>query len=70
MDYESIKRRYELALDIAKQASAFLLENERLGKQITTKAENDYVTLADKECEKLIVDRICKEFPDDAIFGE
>ena len=70
MDYESLRSRYELALDISKQASAFLLENERLGKQITTKAENDYVTLADKECEKLIVDSILKAFPEDAIFGE
>lgn len=70
MDRDSIKARYELALEISRQASLFLLENEKLGIEVTSKAENDYVTAADKECERIIEEAILKAFPEDAIFGE
>ena len=70
MDKESHRARYELALKISEQASLFLLENEKLGREISSKAENDYVTLADQECERLIEESILAVFPDDTIFGE
>ena len=70
MDKENLERRYKVAMEIAMQARSFLLENENLGIQISQKAENDYVTLSDKECERLIISRIQKEFPGDSIFGE
>ena len=38
--------------------------------QPDSKADLSPVTLADRECERLIVERIVKEFPDDGILGE
>ena len=38
--------------------------------EISSKAENDYVTSADKECERLIISSILDRFPDDGIYGE
>ena len=70
MERSELARRYEAAIRIAEQASIFLLENEELKYQVTSKAENDYVTEADKACQKLIEEKITELFPDDTIFGE
>ncbi len=65
-----LEKRFELAKNIASSASSFLLSHESLRSQISQKAENDYVTAADKECENLIISRIRDSFPDDGIYGE
>lgn len=70
MEYSLLKRRYEEAIRIADEASSFLLSHESLRKDVSSKAENDYVTLADQSTESLIRDRILASFPDDIIFGE
>ena len=70
MESRDLKARFEHAKRIAREASMFLLTHEELRRSIETKAENDYVTAADRECEKCIIDAIHQEFPSDAIYGE
>ena len=70
MESRDLKARFEHAKRIAREASMFLLTHEELRRSIETKAENDYVTAADRECEKCIIDGIHQEFPSDAIYGE
>ena len=70
MDKEALKARFEEAKRIADKASRFLLSHENLRSEISSKAENDYVTSADKECERLIISSIQSAFPEDGIYGE
>ena len=70
MDSYSLQIRFEAAKKIAEEASSFLLSHENLRSEISSKAENDYVTSADKECERLIISSILDRFPDDGIYGE
>ena len=70
MDLGILKERFDLAKSVSEKAASFLLSHENLRKEISAKAENDYVTSADKECERLIIDEISSEFPDDGIHGE
>ena len=70
MDRTALRKRFEEARHIAQEASSFLLSHENLRKSITAKAENDYVTSADKECERIIISRIRTSFPEDSILGE
>lgn len=64
------KKRFEVALETAASASSFLLSHENLRHEINRKGSNDYVTLADKKCEEIIINRILESFPDDAVLGE
>lgn len=70
MDKRELRKRLDSALDIASSASSFLLEHEKLRFSVENKAENDYVTKADKLTEELIHSRISKEFPLDGWYGE
>ena len=70
MHISGLKARFEEAVKISRDASAFLLTHESLRRDIGSKAENDYVTEADKECERLILSRIVQAFPSDAILSE
>ncbi len=70
MDKAELRKRLDVALDIASSASSFLLEHEKLRFSVENKAENDYVTKADKLSEELIHSRISKEFPLDGWYGE
>ena len=70
MDRAGLAARLEAAKRIADEASAFLLSHESLRAEYVAKAENDYVTAADRECERLIISSIARAFPDDAIYGE
>lgn len=58
------------ALDIAHRAGAIALDYYRQGIQATMKADNTPVTVADRECERLIRSALAEAFPDDAILGE
>ena len=64
------KKRFEVALEAAASASSFLLSHENLRHEINRKGSNDYVTLADKKCEEIIINRILESFPYDAVLGE
>ena len=58
MDSGILKERFDLAKSVSEKAASFLLSHENLRKEISAKAENDYVTSADKECERLIISSI------------
>lgn len=70
MDKKSLKERFELTFKIVDEVSDFLLSHEELRHNITEKAENDYVTIADKKSEDLIEKSIRSSFPEDSLFGE
>ena len=70
MDKAGLGRRFAEAERIARKASGFLLSHEDLRSEIAEKAENDYVTSADSECERLIISEIRRSFPDDGVYGE
>ncbi len=70
MDTVELKKRLSAALRIASLASDFLIRHEKMRFEIENKAENDYVTSADKAVEELIHTEIEKEFPLDGWYGE
>ena len=55
---------------MAREAGALLLEKFKQRIGFTYKGDADLVTAADKASEKLITDRIRKEFPGHDLFGE
>jgi histidinol phosphatase-like enzyme (inositol monophosphatase family) len=55
---------------MAQEAGALALEYQKRGITAETKEDESPVTAADRACEKLIVERIAREFPEDAILGE
>jgi histidinol phosphatase-like enzyme (inositol monophosphatase family) len=65
---------FELEVSTAKiaaqEAGALALDFRRKGVCAETKPDESPVTAADRACEKLIVERISQEFPDDGFLGE
>ncbi len=55
---------------VAQEAGALALDYQRQGVTAETKSDESPVTAADRACEKLIVETISREFPDDGILGE
>ena len=70
MENEILRKRFLFAIDIAKEAARFLLNHENMKYDVSQKAENDYVTSADKATENIIEGRIKSSFPEDSILGE
>jgi histidinol-phosphatase len=66
----AFERELELAKLVAQEAGALALDYERKGVAAESKADESPVTAADRACEKLIVETISREFPDDGILGE
>lgn len=66
----AFEREVELAKLLAQEAGALALDYERRGVTAEAKADATPVTAADRACEKLIVDRLAQEFPEDGILGE
>jgi histidinol-phosphatase len=56
--------------DVAKRAGALALKYREGGVGVEIKSDESPVTIADKECEKLIVGAIEAAFPNDGILGE
>lgn len=68
---DSIERRLQLALEIARQAGDLTLQYFRQsGLQVDSKADATPVTAADRGAEQLLRERIAEAFPADAILGE
>lgn len=65
-----LEREVELAKLMAQEAGALALDYQRRGVTAEAKADESPVTAADRACEKLIVDLITREFPDDGVLGE
>lgn len=70
MASDGLHDRFQLAKDIAQEASAFLLSHESMRLSTRTKAENDYVTEADGTVERMIRESISRAFSSDSIYGE
>lgn len=66
----AFEREVELAKLLAQEAGALAMDYQRRGVTAETKSDESPVTAADRACEKLIVDRITLEFPEDGILGE
>jgi histidinol-phosphatase len=66
----AFEREVALASSLAQEAGALALEYQRRGITAETKDDESPVTAADRACEKLIVERIVREFPDDGVLGE
>lgn len=64
------EKELDLARAIALEAGELALGHQARGVRPETKADLSPVTIADKESERLIVDRIRAAFPDDGILGE
>ncbi len=60
----------QVAKRLAQEAGALALRYQRQGVAAELKADESPVTAADRACEKLIVDGIAREFPDDGVLGE
>ena len=66
----AFEREMELAKLVAQEAGALALDYQRKGVIVEVKADESPVTAADRACEKLIVETILREFPEDGILGE
>src|SRR5450432_1310066 len=66
------KYEKELAFgrDIARRAGELALHHREGGIGHETKSDESPVTIADRECEKLIVSVIAEAFPEDGVLGE
>lgn len=64
------ERELVFGRDLAKRAGALALRYREGGIGVETKSDESPVTIADKECEKLIVSAIEGAFPEDGVLGE
>lgn len=64
------ERELEVARTIAREAGEEALRYQHQGVQAELKADQSPVTIADKECEKIIVSKLHEAFPDDGLLGE
>ena len=65
-----LSRRFELAKTWAVEAGKSTLVHFQKGVAVERKEDASPVTIADRQAEQLLRDRITAEFPDDAILGE
>src|SRR5258705_10655239 len=63
-------KEIETARRAAERAAALALRHQAAGLQPETKPDDSPVTVADRECEKLIAGLLDNAFPDDGILGE
>jgi len=66
----AFEREMEAAKLMAQEAGALALDFQRRGVTAESKADESPVTAADRACEKLIVEHIAHEFPEDGVLGE
>lgn len=62
--------RYSFALSLVRRCGEFLLEHESLRNNISVKHVNDYVTMADRTVEDMLVKAIHEEYPEDSFLAE
>jgi histidinol phosphatase-like enzyme (inositol monophosphatase family) len=66
----AFEREVQLAKEMAQEAGALALEYQKRGITAESKDDDSPVTAADRACEKMIVERIAREFPGDGVLGE
>jgi histidinol-phosphatase len=64
------RNRYEVAIDLAKQAGTLALEFFDRAIDIEWKADASPVTIADRQAEAMLRETILRRFPHDAYLGE
>jgi fructose-1,6-bisphosphatase/inositol monophosphatase family enzyme len=64
------ERELQLARSAAMHSGELAIGYQSKGIQAETKSDDSPVTIADRECEKLICNEILSHFPDDGILGE
>ncbi len=63
-------KEIEMARRAAERAAALALRHQAAGIRAESKADESPVTVADRECERLIASLLEETFPDDGILGE
>src|SRR5207248_3112738 len=66
----TFQREIDVAKLLAQEAGAMALDYQRQGVRAELKSDESPVTAADRACEKLIVERLELEFPEDGVLGE
>jgi histidinol-phosphatase len=66
----SYERELNVVAEIARKAGDLALKIREGNIGIEIKSDESPVTVADRECEKLIVSELVKAFPDDGLLGE
>lgn len=69
-DEIELNRLLEFALDMAREAGAITWRHYQGSFVAERKADNSFVTVADREAEAHLRKRIAEAFPDDSILGE
>ena len=72
MDSHDLTARHRAGLDITREAGVFALDyyRRRASLPVERKGLQDFVSVADKETEELIVGKLSALFPDDSFLGE
>jgi len=70
IDANEIKQLLDFTVDIAREAGAITLRHYQGSFLPESKADNSFVTIADREAEAHLRTRITAAFPDDSILGE
>jgi histidinol phosphatase-like enzyme (inositol monophosphatase family) len=63
-------KEIEIARKAAVRAAALALRHQTAGVRAETKPDDSPVTIADRECERLIAGMLEEAFPDDGLLGE
>lgn len=66
----AFERELETAKLLAQEAGALAADYRRRGVVAEAKYDDSPVTAADRACEKLIVETLAREYPDDGVLGE
>lgn len=69
-DRRELKKLLDFAVDLAREAGAITYGHFKGSFVAERKADNSFVTVADREAEKYLRARIAEAFPDDSILGE
>jgi histidinol phosphatase-like enzyme (inositol monophosphatase family) len=64
------QKELTVGAEIARQAGQLALKIREGNIGVESKSDESPVTIADRACEKLIVDALGREFPDDGLLGE
>jgi histidinol-phosphatase len=67
MDWD---REIEVCRDVAQRAGELALRHAAAGVEREDKSDDSPVTVADRECERLIVSELRRAFPGDGVLGE
>src|SRR5437762_8094145 len=70
IDANELKQLLDFTVDIAREAGAITLRHYQGSFLPESKADNSFVTIADREAEAHLRTRITAAFPDDSILGE